>query len=68
MEIMKKGDKIRIIRMDDCGGKDLQAQAMNGKTVTVKFIDDAGQIHLVQSGLALIPGVDEFVPLGHEEI
>ena len=53
--------------MDDCNGKDLQAQAMNGRVVTVDFIDDAGQIHLVESGLALIPGVDEFVPLGHEE-
>ena len=57
---MKKGDKIRIIRMDDCGGKDLQAQAMSGKLVTVSFIDDAGQIHLEESGLALIPGVDEY--------
>ena len=66
-DFMRKGDKIRIIRMDDCNGKDLQAQAMNGRVVTVDFIDDAGQIHLVESGLALIPGVDEFVPLGHEE-
>ena len=57
---MKKGDKIRIIRMDDCGGKDLQAKAMSGKNVTVSFIDDAGQIHLEESGLALIPGVDEY--------
>ena len=46
--------------MDDCGGKDLHAQAMSGKIVTVSFIDDAGQIHLVKSGLALIPGVDEY--------
>ena len=57
---MKKGDKIRIIRMDDCGGKDLQARKMAGKVVTVKFIDDMGQIHLEESGLALIPGVDEY--------
>lgn len=57
---MKKGDKIRIIRMDDCGGKDIHAQAMNGKVVTVDFIDDAGQIHLEESGLALIPGVDKY--------
>ena len=61
---MKKGDKIRIIRMDDCGGKDVQAQAMSGKVVTVDFIDDAGQIHLEESELALIPGVDKYVPLG----
>ena len=57
---MKKGDKIRIIRMDDCEGKDLHARVMSGKIVTVSFIDDAGQIHLVESGLALIPGVDEY--------
>jgi hypothetical protein len=58
---MKKGDRIRIIRMDDCNGKDHQAAAMNGKVVTVRFIDGIGQIHLEESGLALIPGVDEFV-------
>jgi hypothetical protein len=58
---MKKGDKIRIIRMDDCGGKDGHAQAMGDKIVTVDFIDDVGQIHLEESGLALIPGVDEYV-------
>ena len=57
---MKKGDKIRIIRMDDSEGKDIHAQAMSGKLVTVSFIDDAGQIHLEESGLALIPGVDEY--------
>ena len=43
---MKIGDKIRIIRMDDSNGKDLQARKMAGKVVTVKFIDDMGQIHL----------------------
>ena len=58
---MKKGDRIRIIRMDDCNGKDHQAAAMNGRVVTVKFIDGIEQIHLEESGLALIPGVDEFV-------
>lgn len=57
---MKKGDKIRIIRMDDSNGKDLQARLMAGRIVTVKFIDDLGQIHLEESGLALIPGIDEF--------
>lgn len=57
---MKKGDRLRIIRMDDSNGKDWQASAMNGKTVTVKFIDRIGQIHLEESGLALIPGVDEY--------
>ena len=57
---MKKGDKIRIIRMDDCNGKDLPAREMSGKLVTVDFIDGAGQIHLEESGLALIPGLDEY--------
>ena len=60
---MKKGDKIRIIRMDDSNGKDIQARKMDGKVVTVKFIDDMGQIHLEESGLALIPGVDKYVLL-----
>ena len=57
---MKKGDKIRIIRMDDSNGKDQQARAMNGRVVTVKFIDGIGQIHVEESGLALIPGVDQY--------
>ena len=60
---MKKGDKIRIIRMDDSNGKDHQARMMAGKVVTVKFVDDLGQIHLEESGLALIPGVDEYESL-----
>ena len=46
--------------MDDSNGKDHQATAMNGRVVTVKFIDGIGQIHLEESGLALIPGTDEF--------
>jgi hypothetical protein len=57
---MRKGDKIRVIRMDDSNGKDLQAQAMNGRIVTVTFIDGIGQIHMEESGLALIPGIDEY--------
>lgn len=60
MFVMKKGDKIRIIRMDDKNGTDKQATAMNGMEVTVKFIDGIGQIHLEESGLALIPGLDEY--------
>lgn len=46
--------------MDDNNGKDHQAAMMNGRVVTVKFIDGIGQIHLEESGLALIPGTDEF--------
>lgn len=46
--------------MDDNNGADKQAAKMNGRVVTVKFIDDIGQIHLEESGLALIPGLDEY--------
>jgi hypothetical protein len=58
---MKKGDKVRIIRMNDNGGKDWQASKMNGVEATISFIDDAGQIHLEGYGLALIPDIDEFI-------
>ena len=57
---MKKGDKIRIIRMDDNNGTDHQARRLDGMVVTVSFIDDIGQIHVEESGLALIPEVDTF--------
>lgn len=60
---MKKGDKIRIIRMDDHNGIDLQARQMDGRVVTVNFTDDLGQIHLEESGLALIPGTDQYEPV-----
>ncbi len=60
---MKKGDKIRIIRMDDNNGIDLQARHMDGRVVTVKFVDDIEQIHLEESGLALIPGTDQYEPV-----
>ena len=49
--------------MDDAGGKDWQASKMNGQTCTISFIDSMGQIHLEESGLALIPGVDDFMPV-----
>ena len=57
---MKKGDKIRIIRMDDNNGTDFQARSLDGKVVTFSFVDDIGQIHVEESGLALIPGVDTY--------
>jgi len=57
---MKPGDKIKILRMDDNNGKDWQATQMNGKICTVRLVDSLGQIHLEESGLALIPGVDEY--------
>ena len=61
---MKPGDKIRILRMDDTGGKDGQATRMNGKICTVRLIDSLGQIHLQESGLAVIPGVEEYEVIG----
>ncbi len=64
LQTMKPGDKIRILRMDDNGGKDWQAARMNGKICTVRLIDSIGQIHLQESGLALIPGVDEYEVIG----
>lgn len=47
--------------MEDHNGIDTQATQMNGNTYTVDFIDDAGQIHLQESGLAIIPKVDKYV-------
>ena len=45
---------------DPAGGMDWQAKRLEGKVFTVRFIDSAGQIHLEETGLALIPGVDEY--------
>lgn len=59
--MVKKGDKIKIIHMDDASGKDWQATRMNGTVAIVSFIDDAGQIHLEGYGLAVIPEVDDFI-------
>ena len=57
---MKPGDRIHIIHMDDNGGKDWRASELDGAEGIIDYIDDAGQIHLVGVGLALIPGVDQF--------
>ena len=46
--------------MDTAGGMDWQAKRLEGRVFTVRFIDPAGQIHLEETGLALIPGVDQF--------
>jgi hypothetical protein len=45
--------------MDTAGGMDWQAKRLEGKVFTVRYIDSAG-IHLQETGLALIPGVDEY--------
>ena len=60
MEKVKIGDTIRIIRMDDYGGKDLQARMYNGRSGVVEHIDSKGQLHGTWGGLAVIPGVDDF--------
>lgn len=57
---IKQGDIIRVIKMDDANGKDWASAKMNGQTYMVDFVDDAGQIHVYGSGLAIIPEADEF--------
>lgn len=59
-QIPRPGQKIRIVRMDDNGGKDKQAQTYNGKTVTVTYVDSLCQIHFKEGGLAVIPELDEY--------
>lgn len=60
MEKVKIGDTIRIIRMDDAGGRDTQAAAYAGRTGKLEHIDSIGQLHGTWGGLALIPGVDKY--------
>ena len=59
MEKVRIGDTIRIIGMNDDGGKDLQARMYNGRSGIVEHIDSKGQLHGTWGGLAVIPGVDE---------
>ncbi len=63
MEKVEIGDTIRIIRMNDDGGKDLQARMYNGRSGVVEHIDSIGQLHGTWGGLAVIPGVDEIETL-----
>ena len=62
--MIKRGAKIKVLRMDTTGGMDWQAKRLEGKIFTVRFIDSSGSIHLVETGLALIPGVDEYEVVG----
>jgi len=55
---IKIGDKICIIKMSG-------EPQYTGKEGTVKYIDDAGQIHGDWGGCALIPDEDEFEIIGH---
>ena len=61
---IKRGAKIKVLKMDTAGGMDWQAKRLEGKIFTVRFIDSTGMIHLVETGLALIPGVDEYEIVG----
>ena len=58
MEKVESGDTIRIIRMNDDGGKDLQARMYNGRSGVVEHIDSICHLHGTWGGLAVIPGVD----------
>ena len=58
--MIKRGSKIRVVKMDTAGGMDWPAKRLEGKVFTVRFIDSAAQIHLEETGIALIPGVDEY--------
>lgn len=48
------GLRLRVVTMADDHG------LPEGTVATVDLVDDIGQIHVKESGLALIPGTDEF--------
>ena len=52
--MIKRGSKITVVKMDTAGGMDWQAKRLEGKVFTVRYIDSARQIHLEETGLALI--------------
>ena len=58
--MIKRGAKVRVIKIDDAGGMDWLARQLNGKIFTVRYVDSTGQIHLEETGIALIPGVDHY--------
>ena len=57
VEKVKKGDPIR---MNDYGGKDLQARMYNGRLGVVEYIDSLVQLHGTWGGIAIIPKTNEF--------
>ncbi len=67
MEKVNIGDRIRIVRMDDDGGKDTHAGDYDGRTGVVEHIDSLGQLHGSWGGLAVIPGVDGYEVIGAED-
>ena len=60
----KVGQKIRIIRMDDNNGKDVQANEYNGKVGIIRLVDGIGQLHGSWGGLAVNPEIDEIEIIG----
>ncbi|MBR3064935.1 MAG: hypothetical protein IKG90_04715 [Bacteroidales bacterium] len=50
--------------MDTAGGMDWQARQLKGKIFTVRYVDSSGQIHWEGTGIALIPGVDQYEVIG----
>ena len=57
---IERTNQNRVVKMDTAGGMDWQAKRLEGKVFTVRYIDSAGMIHLEETGIALIPGVDEY--------
>jgi len=55
----KVGDKVKIVKMDDNNGSDVEARLYNGREGTVEYIDGKGQLHGTWGGLAIIPEIDE---------
>ncbi len=58
--VVKPGMRILIEKMDNTGGRDWQADEYNGKSGTVRFIDDEGYIHGDWGGLSVNPQIDKF--------
>ena len=61
---IKVGDTIKIIKVASetnmfPEGIDKQAEAYNGRTGTVGFIDSSGALHGTWGGLAVLPEIDE---------
>lgn len=57
-KLYPEGTKVMVDFMDDIQG------ISSGTIVTVLLVDDIGQIHLKESGLALVPKVDRFHKVG----
>ena len=60
MEKVNIGDRIRIVRIDDDGGRDAHAGDYDGRTGVVEHIDSLGQLHGSWGGLAVIPWTDVY--------